>query len=102
MKSVGGPHAARGRGLDSTELEAEFMKQQLFCNRTRSFNSFFYKLLINIIFPLSVVYGIMVVLCMYEFMYISVYMYVDVHAYMCVRLANDCQCQTENKLVDLL
>src|SRR6218665_3355107 len=36
---------------------------------------------------------------MHECMHISVYMYVDVHAYMCVRLANDCQCQTETNLL---
>ena len=50
----------------------------------------------NIIFPLSVVYGIMGGLVfMYEFMHvcmnvcISLYMYVGVHACMCVRQAND-------------
>jgi len=50
----------------------------------------------NIIFPLSVVYGIMGGLVfMYEFMHvcmnvcISLYMYVGVHAFMCVRLANN-------------
>jgi len=50
----------------------------------------------NIIFPLSVVDGIMGGLVfMYEFMhvcqkiFISLYMYAGVHACMCVRLAND-------------
>jgi len=50
----------------------------------------------NIIFPLSVVDGIMGGLVfMYEFMHVcknacvSLYMYVDVHACICVRLAND-------------
>ena len=50
----------------------------------------------NIIFPLSVVYGIIGELVfMYEFTHvcmnacISLYMYVGVHACMCVGLAND-------------
>ena len=78
------------------------MKQQLFCNRTRSFNSFFLQITINIIFPLSAVYGIMegalyvrIHAYMHECMYISVYMYVDMHAYVCASGQWLYQCQTE-------
>jgi len=59
----------------------------------------------NIIFPMSVVDGIMGrLIFMYEFMHICknvcifLYMYVGVHACMCVRLANDfINVKTESK-----
>ena len=54
----------------------------------------------NIIFPLSVAYGVMrgELVCIYEFMHVCMnvcislykgYMYGGLHACMCVRIAND-------------
>ena len=74
------------------------MKQQLRCNRTISFNSFFFTnyLLISFSHCFWSIWYNGGVLCLYvwihaymhECMYISVFMYVEVHAYMCIRLAN--------------
>ena len=88
------------------------MKQQLCCNRTISFNSFFYKLPINIIFPLSVVYGIMggaLLVCMNSCIGLYAWMYVDLCIYVCrgaciyVYTSGEWLSMSNgNKLVDLL
>jgi len=41
-------------------------------------------------------------LCTNSRMYARMYVHVDVQACMCVRLANDYQCQHKNKIVDFL
>ena len=80
------------------------MKQQLCCNPLYHLIVLFYKLPITIIFPLSVVYGIMggalfvcMNSCIYAWMYVYLCIYVCRGACIYVYKSGDwlCQCEKE-------